>query len=280
MITADPRVPKLTTPSEENGGRCFPLPHLCTWPAFAAVSCLFDVPAKWNDNPSFYATSLVVSSCACSESRSSCVMGMPSKRLPSCCPPAALSSSKRRLTAFDAAQMRCVEEGGFAGSRAKCTLHHGQRSFASWPCRPNSAFHHQGVPLLAEVEVLWLPWAEGEPSGAGAGAEVPRPTCAGKPRAAAPGSPAAELQGLCECTWENRRGRENRRRRRSCRCRRPNCQWRPRRRRRSRCQCWCRRQVGGASGGRGARKAVTASDTAIQGSSSPVLTWSAVSASA
>jgi hypothetical protein len=33
------------------------------------------------------------------------------------------------------------------------TLYHGQRSFSSWPYRPNSAFH-QGVPLLAEVEVL------------------------------------------------------------------------------------------------------------------------------
>ena len=32
---------------------------------------------------------------------------------------------------------------------------HRQRSFSSWPYRPNSAFH-QGVPLLAEVEVLWL----------------------------------------------------------------------------------------------------------------------------
>ena len=32
----------------------------------------------------------------------------------------------------------------------------GNRPFSSSPYRPNSAFH-QGVPLLAEVEVLWLP---------------------------------------------------------------------------------------------------------------------------
>ena len=40
------------------------------------------------------------------------------------------------------------------------TLYLGQRSFSSWPYRPTSAFRyfhlHQGVPLLAEVEVLWL----------------------------------------------------------------------------------------------------------------------------
>ena len=29
------------------------------------------------------------------------------------------------------------------------TLYLGQRSFSSWPYRPNSAFHYQGVSLLA-----------------------------------------------------------------------------------------------------------------------------------
>ena len=42
------------------------------------------------------------------------------------------------------------------------TLYHGQRSFSSWPSRPNSAFHYQGVPCSrAEVEVLWLPIGRG-----------------------------------------------------------------------------------------------------------------------